>query len=116
MRFPIQTTARSAAFGLVLLALASAAMSAEPQSEILTIENKVSYMAAKSADWQPAKPGQVLKIGDKVRTGKDSRATVRLADLSVLRINEQTTFELLPSCYTRAHQDRGTAFDSGSGS
>ncbi|MCX6903268.1 MAG: FecR domain-containing protein, partial [Verrucomicrobia bacterium] len=49
-----------------------------------------------TAGWQPAKVGQALRIGDKLRTGKQSRATVRLADLSVLRISELTLFEILP--------------------
>src|SRR5947207_507192 len=71
-------------------------MAAESPSQILTVENKVSYFAANSTIWQPAKPGHSLDIGDKLRTEKNSRATVRLADRSVLRINELTTFELLP--------------------
>src|SRR5262249_41719182 len=58
--------------------------------------NKVWFIAATATAQQPAAPGQVLHMQDKVSTEKNSRATVRLADRSVLRINELTTFELLP--------------------
>ena len=86
----------AAVLGWAVVCLPAISLAAESPSRILTVENKVSYMAANTAVWQPAKPGQVLNLGDKVRTEKDSRATVRLADLSVVRINELTTFELLP--------------------
>ena len=87
----LNKTIAAVVFGWTVLTMA-----AEPPSQILTVENKVSYLAATSTVWQPAKPGQTLNIGDKLRTEKNSRATVRLADRSVLRINELTTFELLP--------------------
>ena len=62
--------------------------------------------------WQPAQPGQVLQVGDKLRTDAASRATVRLADLSVLRLNALTTFELLPP----PHKDRKPLLDLKHGS
>src|ERR1051326_2060873 len=86
------------ALWLIALLQSQVALGAEEhaQSQILTVENKVWILTANSTVWQPAKPAQVLGVGAKVRTEKDSRATIRLADLSVLRINELTTFELLP--------------------
>ena len=85
---------------------------APSSSQILTVENKVEYMPAASTAWQTARPGQNLGIGDRVRTGKDSRATVRLADRSVLRVNALTTFELLPP----HEKDRKPLLDLKSGS
>lgn len=39
---------------------------------------------------------QILHVGDRVRTGVRSRATVRLSDLTVLRVNELTTLQIRP--------------------
>ena len=89
--------------------------SAAPDShppQVLTVAGQVSILPAGTTVWQPAKPDQILKLNDKLRTGKDSRATVRLADLSVMRINELTTFELLPP----HEKDRKPLLDLKSGS
>ena len=97
------------------LGWAQAHPSASPateQSQILTVENKVWRLPANTANWLPAKPGEVLNLGDKLRTEKNSRATVRLADLSVMRINAVTTFELLPP----HEQDRKPLLDLKNGS
>ena len=40
--------------------------------------------------------GQTLALRDRLRTGEDSRAAVRMTDLSVLRIDELTTIEITP--------------------
>ena len=78
-------------FGLLPMALRAA-----DESQIKTVENKVWFTAANSSERQIAKPEQILHLHDKITTGKDSRATIRLADRSVFRINELTSFELLP--------------------
>ena len=67
-----------------------------PGSRILTVENKVALLVKNSTDWRVANPGQRMHPGDKLRTERSSRATLRMADLSVLRINELTTFEIIP--------------------
>src|SRR5207249_6885959 len=95
----------------VALCLLACSVFAANESRILTVENKVSVMPVHAA-WQPAKPGEALHIGDKLRTEKNSRATVRLADRSVLRINELTTFEFLPP----QQKDRKPLLDLKSGS
>ena len=84
-----------AALCLAVLGLLPAAQGRD-ESQILTVENKVWVMPAESGARQEAKPGQILHLHDRLQTEKDSRATVRLADRSILRINELTTFELLP--------------------
>ena len=78
------------------LGLLPAAIRAADESQIETVENKVWFTAANSSERQIAKPKQILHLHDKITTGKDSRATIRLADRSVFRINELTSFELLP--------------------
>ena len=59
---------------------------------------KVEFAAAGAAEWQPAKPGQLLHPGDRLRTQADSRAALRLSDRSVIRVNQLTVLEIqLPS-------------------
>ena len=65
-------------------------------SVILTIEGTVEVSTA-GAQWTAAHTNQELRVGQSVRTGVRSRATIRLSDLSVLRVNELTTLVLKPS-------------------
>ena len=110
------TAAFSTALAFMLVQSAPAAdtgtSNASNQPRILTVENVVHYEPAGARSWQAAKPGQLLATGDRVRTGKDSRATVRLADQSVVRVNALTTFELLPPHL----KDRKSMIDLKSGS
>ena len=64
-------------------------------AELLTKENVVDR-ASGGASWITASPGDTLAADDQVRTGELSRATIRLTDLSVLRVNELTTVRILP--------------------
>lgn len=63
---------------------------------LLTIEGKVETAAAGTMNWLPTHTNQVLHVGDRLRTGLRSRATVRLANLTVLRVNELTTLQIQP--------------------
>jgi tetratricopeptide (TPR) repeat protein len=65
-------------------------------SVLLTIEGKVEVARAGGAVWTAAETNQLLNAGDRVRAGSRSRATIRLLDLSVLRVNELTTLEIRP--------------------
>jgi Tfp pilus assembly protein PilF len=67
---------------------------AVPTCELLTVQGPVELLPAGASQWQPAKANQPLQIGDRLRTGKASRAAVRLSDSSVLRVNELTTLEI----------------------
>ena len=60
---------------------------------LLTIEGKVE-VGAVGGQWRAAETNQLLLVGERVRTGARSRATLRLSDLSVLRMNELTTLEI----------------------
>lgn len=64
-------------------------------AEIISKENSVDSMTPSSV-WQPATVGQKLAWHDRLRTGEDSRAAVRLSDLSILRLDELTEAEVLP--------------------
>jgi outer membrane receptor protein involved in Fe transport/Tfp pilus assembly protein PilF len=63
---------------------------------LLTIEGKVETARAGSPDWTSAQTNQILRVGDQLRTGPRSRATVRLSNLTVLRVNELTTLQIQP--------------------
>ncbi|HEV2694189.1 MAG TPA: TonB-dependent receptor [Verrucomicrobiae bacterium] len=65
---------------------------ADNGSILLTLEGKVEVSHAAGAPWLAAQTNMTLVAGDRVRTGLRSRAVLRLANLSVLRVNELTTF------------------------
>ena len=66
-------------------------------SALLTIEGKVDVSRVGSKDWAAGQTNQLLRVGDRLRTGARSRATVRLSSLAVLRVNELTTVQIQPS-------------------
>ncbi len=63
---------------------------------LLTAEGKVESLRLGGAAWKPAETNLVLHLRDQLRTLFKSRATVRLADQSVLRLNQLTTIEIEP--------------------
>jgi tetratricopeptide (TPR) repeat protein len=91
---PIPLFSAAVLFFVLSLAPARAAESAEGAA-LLTKENVVDAAKA-GAQWGPASVGQPLSVGDKVRTGEDSRAAVRLTDLSVYRMDELSKIEITP--------------------
>jgi len=56
----------------------------------------VEVSPAGATAWMPAQTNQILHVGDRLRTGKNSRATLQLSTLSVLRVYELTTLEIQP--------------------
>ena len=82
------------AAGLQAQEAPSRASTNNPQTQILTTRGEVSVWLGSAKAWQPATVGQVLRPGDRLRTERASQASLRLFDLSALRVNELTTFEL----------------------
>ena len=76
----------------------SAASPCEPTRQVecllLTAEGKVEVSPVGQTEWTTARTNQVLRVGDRVRTGARSRSTIRLTNLSVLRVNELTTLQI----------------------
>jgi Tfp pilus assembly protein PilF len=66
----------------------------QPESRLLTIEGSVQLLTVGTTNWSGGKTNQPLHFGDRLRTGARSRATVRLSDLTVLRVNELTTLQI----------------------
>jgi len=61
---------------------------------LLTVEGIVELKWRTATNWIPAKAGTELSPGDQLRTGARSRASMRLSNLAVLRVNAQTTLEV----------------------
>ena len=83
---------------LLITLLAGARLHAAPTnapSALLSAEGTVELSHAGEASWHAAQAGQLLAVGDRLRTGRHSRATVRLADLSVFRVNELSTLQII---------------------
>lgn len=55
---------------------------------------KIEISRAGASDWDPAYVGQQLRPGDRGRTGPSSRLTLRLSDLSVMRVAERSEFTI----------------------
>ncbi|MFL6526593.1 MAG: FecR domain-containing protein [Chthoniobacterales bacterium] len=78
-----------------IVALLFVAQSAFAQnSATITSKDNVVDVASGANGWSAAAAGQSLKAGDRLRTGEDSRAIVRMADGSVLQLDELTTIEI----------------------
>jgi cytochrome c-type biogenesis protein CcmH/NrfG/outer membrane receptor protein involved in Fe transport len=80
----------------VVFAQSPPATSPDNHSILLTVEGRVETARAGAPDWTPAQANQILHAGDQLRTGPRSRATVRLSNLTVLRVNELTTLQIQP--------------------
>ena len=64
---------------------------------ILAIEGdktKVEISRSGGTDWDPAYVNQVLRPGNRGRTGPGCRLTLRLSDLSVMRVAERSDFTI----------------------
>src|SRR5581483_7788123 len=78
---------------------------------VLTAEGVVEVVRTGSTQWASAATNLALAFGDSLRTGPHSRATVRLSDLSVVRMNEETVLEIRPQT-----DAKGSLLDLKSGS
>ncbi len=65
-------------------------------SQLVEFAGKVEVTLAATNDWRPASTNQLLHPGDRLRTAADSRATLRLSDRSLIRVNQSTLLEIQP--------------------
>ena len=68
---------------------------AEIASEIVDITGIVEIKPQDGA-WSLVKSGQALSPGDRVRTGKNARVSIHYSDGTVVRVGQQTLFEMTP--------------------
>lgn len=104
LKFSLVARRRRGLLGLFLFLTLAPLFAAESLPEpnkaatvLLTIEGVVDVARQSTLEWKPARTNHVLAVGDRLRTGLRSRATVRMSNLSVLRVNELTTLEIGPS-------------------
>ncbi|HEY3913518.1 MAG TPA: FecR domain-containing protein, partial [Verrucomicrobiae bacterium] len=94
---------KAGAFVFVLLAflpaivVAQIPVSAPRDTMLLSISGSVEIAPAGTANWAAGHANQILHNGDQLRSGKNSRATLRLSDLSVFRVYELTTMTIHPA-------------------
>ena len=98
-----------------VLSLCSALSQTTPtgprEAVLLTVSGAIEVAPAGTSDWSAGRAGQTLHVGDQIRTGKGSRATVRLSNLSVVRVYELTTMSIRPP--TKAQQSAAIEVKSG---
>jgi tetratricopeptide (TPR) repeat protein len=70
--------------------------SAPKETVLLMVSGTVEVAPTGTANFVAAHASQVLHVGDQIRTGKNSRATVRLSNLSLIRVYELTTMSIRP--------------------
>jgi Tfp pilus assembly protein PilF len=100
---PHRSIGAALTFALALFGVVASATAQDHPNLLLTVSGTVEVSKAGQSDWSQGKTNQVLKSRDRLRTGRSSRATVQLSDLSILRINQLTTVEIQePSASTKS--------------
>jgi hypothetical protein len=69
---------------------------AEGGSRLIEVSGLVQWLPAEINVPRIARPGDILRWGDQLKTGANSRATLLLSDRSVVRIDQLTTVKILP--------------------
>jgi Flp pilus assembly protein TadD len=73
-------------------------------TRLVEFAGKVEVTVAATNDWRLAVTNQVLNPGDRLRTDRDSRATLQLSDRSTIRVNQLTTVEIRPPTSPARHR------------
>lgn len=73
---------------------AESAATLDDASRVLEFSGVVEIALRNQEVWKPATPLQTLTLGDRLRTGPQSKATLRLSDKSVIRIHELSVVEI----------------------
>lgn len=63
---------------------------------LIGVEGIVEVFHVGATNWTAAAVGEKLNVGDQLRTGPRSRATVRLSTLGLLRVSELMSYEIEP--------------------
>src|SRR6266513_5474125 len=84
------------AFTERLSAQSEAAHPGVTKMTILMIEGSAEIMRSGAKVWDRAQTHQVLYPGDRLRTGENSRITLRWSDQSIVRIKELSDFQIQP--------------------
>src|SRR5438046_7651538 len=60
---------------------------------ILTFSGKAEISRRPNV-WDPGHTNQVLRVGDRLRTGKNSRATIRLSDGTTIQVGAEANLQV----------------------
>jgi len=101
----------AALMSLPNITLSQDASPSPKETVLLMASGTVEVAPPGGADFAAAHANQVLHVGDQIRTGKSSRATIRLSNLSVIRVYELTTMAIKPP--TKAEQNATIQVKSG---
>lgn len=82
-----------AAFFILLFAPGLRA-AGENSARVKFLIGKVEIMANGKTDWKRARMRQEVNSGDRIRTSLNSRIEIKMPDGSVIKINENTTFDV----------------------
>jgi hypothetical protein len=91
----------------VLLLCSAAVQQDKSQARLKFVIGKVEVQPTKQTSWQAAKLNQSVSSGDRIRTMLSARAELEMPDGSVIKINENTVFDVKEIKTTaRDKQDR----------
>lgn len=79
---------------LVLSCLALAQAEGQNTARLSFLSGEVTFQKAGQGSWVPATFNQPILTGDRIRTAADSRAEILLANGSVVRLAENSTFAM----------------------
>ena len=89
---PVVFAAISLLFAGVLKTFAADA----PHCVLVERQGKVEIARKGSTTWSSGATNEVLQVGDRLRTGLRSRATLRWSEASVVRVDQLTSMEIQP--------------------
>lgn len=78
----------------ISLMLSFSAQQSQNEAHIKFLIGKVEILASQQTAWRSAALNQVVKSGDRLRTTLNSRVELELPDGSVIKINENTIFDV----------------------
>lgn len=99
---------------LVFIPVASTGFADEPEvveveggeAKVTLVEGKADLFRKKTKLGQPLSEGALLRHGDRVTTGDETRIELAMPDGSFLRFDEKTTFELISAGYDEQTKQR----------
>jgi Tfp pilus assembly protein PilF len=94
----LQGWARRFGLSLILVGLAWQPCAFAQDVVLLNFSGQVEFMDAGATRWNKVfETNRVFHVGDRGRTGPNSRATLQLSDLSILRLGERSEFLVEPN-------------------
>ncbi len=81
-------------FSFAVARIAAATKKQDVAAMVTQIIGKMEVMKAGDTKWQKAKTGMFLAQGDKLRTGKRSKAAIMFSNGAEVKINQSTEFDI----------------------